>query len=57
MVKIKLTMAELSRRTRRNRATLYSMKKAFPDQYRYLVIGVLAELWAEAQVREVENML
>jgi hypothetical protein len=33
------------------------MKKAFPDQYRYLVIGVLAELWAEAQVREVENML
>lgn len=56
MIKVKLTISELARRAGRKRSTLYDMKKAFPDQYRLMVIGALSEMIDEAKRAEVERM-
>ena len=57
MIKVKLTMAELARRAKRDVSAIYRMKKSRPAQYRLLVIGALAEMVDEQKLDEIGRML
>lgn len=57
MLKVKLTIKELARRSDRPVDAMYYMRKKHRAQYRLLVIGALTELIEEAKVDEILRML